>query len=69
MATTVIAEHTTGSGYDVLLDVSGMPITVTFHGGQPTESELADRIAGVEERLAVELMQAEIEANIQEVLE
>ena len=68
MATTVRAQHQTGSGYDVLLEVSGIPITVTFYGGQPTEAALAERIVQVEQQLAAEQTAAEIEANMQEVL-
>ena len=68
MATTIRAEHQTGSGYDVLLDVSGTPITVTFYEGQPTEGELAARIVQIEQQLAAEQTAAEIEANMQEVL-
>ena len=61
MATVGVAQHQTGSGYDVLLDVSGVPITVTFHGGQPTDGELAERIAQVEQQLLAEAIAAEIE--------
>jgi len=69
MATTLRAQHAAGpsGGVDVLIDVAGRGVTLSFPS-PPSDAELAAVIEACEQRMAAEDVAAEIEANMQEVL-
>lgn len=55
------AQHGAGlHGWNVLIDVAGRGVTLSFHSGPPSEQELADAIEACERRMMAEIVAEKI---------
>ena len=59
---TILDQHLSGNGWDVLLAVAGQPLTITFTT-QPTEAELAERLDAIDRRFTEEIAAERINEN------